>query len=51
MNQKEVFFNPSYEVIFKGSFDDLMEKIWGDEFVDISSWKIVGEGLKYSKTH
>jgi hypothetical protein len=49
MSNNKVCFHPSYKVIFKCPFDDLMEKIWGDEFMYIGSWKVIGEGLGYSK--
>jgi hypothetical protein len=49
VSKKKIFFNPSHEMILKGSFDDLVEEIWGDEFVYISSGEIIGEGLKFSK--
>lgn len=45
MGNNEVFFHPSYEVILKGSFNDLMEEIRSDELVYISSWKVICEGL------
>jgi hypothetical protein len=50
VSNEEIFSNPSYEVIFKGSFNDLMEEIWGNELVYISSGEIIGEGLNFSKT-
>jgi len=49
MSNEEIFSNPSYKMILEGPFDDLMEEIWGNEFVYIGSWKVVGEGLKFSK--
>jgi hypothetical protein len=42
----KIFFNPRYEVILEYSFYDLMEKIRGDELVNIGAWKIVGERLQ-----
>jgi len=48
MSNNEVFLNPSYEMIFKGSFNDLMKEVWGNKFMYIGSWKVVGEGLPFS---
>lgn len=49
MSKNQVFFYPCYEVVFEGSFDDLMKEIRRDKFVNISSWKIVCEGLIFGK--
>lgn len=47
MGNNEVFFHPSYEVILKGPFNDLMEEIWSDELMYISSWEVICEGLNF----
>jgi hypothetical protein len=45
MGNNEVFFHPSYEVILKGPFNDLMEEIRSDELMYIGSWEVICEGL------
>jgi hypothetical protein len=45
MFSDEVLPNPCNEVVFEGAFDQLMENIGGQEFVNVCSWKIVGEWL------
>jgi hypothetical protein len=49
MGDNQIFFYPSYEMIFESSFDKLMEEVWGNKFMYISSWKVVGEGLTFNK--
>ena len=40
----EVLFNPCDEVIFKRPFDDLVQKVWGEEFVDIGGGQPIMNG-------
>jgi hypothetical protein len=49
MGNNQVFFYPCYEVVFKGSFDDLMKEIRRNKFVNIGSWKIICEGLIFGE--
>lgn len=41
----KILYNPCYEVILKGSLDDLMEEIWREHLVDVGARKIICEGL------
>lgn len=43
---KQKLTNPSNEMVFECTFDDLMENISRQELVDIGTGKIVREGLK-----
>jgi len=45
MSNNQVFFNPHHKMVFEGAFDDLMKEIWGDKFMYVSSWKVIGERL------
>ena len=33
MSQYEIFFNPAYEVVLEGAFDNLVEYVRGDDLV------------------
>jgi hypothetical protein len=37
--------NPSDEVVFERSFDNLMQQIWREKFMDICSWKFISKWL------
>lgn len=41
----KVFSYPRHEMILECTFDDLMEEVRGDEFVDICSREIIRERL------
>src|SRR5258708_38541060 len=45
MSQNNVFFNPCHQMVFKGSFDDLVKKIQCDKLMDVHTRKIVRERL------
>jgi len=45
MRQDEITLNPSNEMILKSAFDDLMEEIGREHFMNICTWKIIGERL------
>jgi hypothetical protein len=32
-------------MVFEGSFNELVEKVWRKKFVDVSSWKSMRERL------
>ena len=49
MSNNQVFFNPRHKMVFEGAFDDLMKEIWGDKFMYVSSWKVIGERLIFNK--
>jgi hypothetical protein len=49
MRNNEVFFDPCYKVIFEGPFNNLMKQIGGYEFVNVCTWKVIGEGLQFDK--
>jgi hypothetical protein len=46
----EVLPNPCNKMVFEGAFDQLMENIGGQEFVNVCSWEIVGEWLLMTGT-
>ena len=46
MSYDEVFFYPHYEVVFERSFDDLVEQVWCDQFVDIRPREIMRKWLR-----
>ncbi len=46
MSENKIFSHPGYEVIFKRSFYDLMEKVRRDNFVYVGTGKIIRKGLK-----
>lgn len=41
----KILSDPRHEVVLEGSFDQLMEKIGGQEFMDICSRKMICEWL------
>jgi len=41
----KVLPDPCNKVVFEGAFDQLMENIRGQEFVNVCSRKIIGEWL------
>jgi hypothetical protein len=45
MSQNKIFLNPGNKVIFEGAFDDLMEKVWREELMDVCTRKVVRERL------
>jgi hypothetical protein len=45
MRKSEEVLDPGNEMVLKGSFDELMENIWGNQFVYVCSREIVGEWL------
>lgn len=47
--QFKVLVDPSNEVIVEAPFDELMEKIGGEETVDVCAREIVCERLKYKQ--
>ena len=46
MDEDQVFFYPTHEVVFKGPFDDLVEEVGGEEFMDISTRETCGKRLR-----
>jgi hypothetical protein len=40
-----VVLDPSHQMVLKGAFDNLMEKVGGEKFMNISTWKIRSERL------
>ncbi len=46
MHLLEVFTYPGYEVVLKGTFNELVKEIRGYEFVDIGAREIIGERLR-----
>jgi hypothetical protein len=51
MSKNKKLFHPGNEVIFEGSFDDLVEKIGCDKLMDVSTRKIVGKGLEIKRSN
>ncbi len=45
MGENEVLFDPGDNVIFESPFDDLMQKIRREKFVDVRTGKICSERL------
>ena len=45
MHENQVFANPGDEVIFEGTLDDLVQEVGREKLVDVSTWKLVREGL------
>jgi hypothetical protein len=41
----EVIAHPFDKVIFEDSLDELVEKIWSYDFINIRAGKVFGEGL------
>jgi len=37
---------PLNEVVFENSLDELVEEVWGDQFVDVCMRKVFGEWLE-----
>ena len=46
MDEDQVFFYPTHEVVFKGPFDDLVEEVRSEEFMDISTRETCGKRLR-----
>ena len=42
----EVFDHPINKVIFEDSFNELVEDVWGDQFIDICTREMLSEWLK-----
>ncbi len=42
----KVLSHPRHKVVLERSFDNLMQQIWGKEFMDISIREVVGERLR-----
>jgi hypothetical protein len=45
MCQDEIVLNPGNKMIFEGAFDDLMEEVGREQFMNICTWKVIGERL------
>jgi hypothetical protein len=45
MFSDKVLPNPCNKVVFEGAFDQLMENIGGQEFMNVCSWELMGEWL------
>ena len=45
MSLEKVLLNPFNNVIFECPFDELMQKVWSEEFMNISTRKLVSEWL------
>jgi hypothetical protein len=45
MCEDEIFLHPCYEVVLEGTFDDLMQEIWCDQFIYVCVRKLIGEWL------
>jgi hypothetical protein len=45
MFKYKIFLYPSYQMIFKCSFDYLMKEVRRDELIDIRTWEIICEWL------
>ena len=45
MRLLDVLYNPSYKVVFEGPFYQLVEQIGGQELIDFSTRKFLGEEL------
>ena len=46
MNENEIFVYPGDEMVFEGSFDDLMEEVGREKLVNIRSRKLMSKGLR-----
>lgn len=46
MLKLQIFTHPRHEMIFEGSFDDLVEEIRGEDLVNVGSWEVKGERLE-----
>ena len=42
----KVVLNPGDEVVFESSLNELMKKVWGNQFMDVCSWEVIREWLK-----
>jgi hypothetical protein len=42
----EIFFNPGNEMVFERPFDGLVEKVRGEELINIRSWEVGREWLR-----
>jgi hypothetical protein len=45
MCEDEIFLHPCYKVVLEGTFDDLMQEIWCDQFIYVCMQKHIGEWL------
>ena len=45
MSLDKVLLNPFNDVIFERPFDELMQKVWSEEFMNISMRKLLSEWL------
>ena len=45
MLEFQIFVNPGDEVVFEHAFNQLMKKIRGDKFMDVSTGEVQGERL------
>ena len=41
----EEILNPCDEVVLECTLDDLVERVRGEEFINVSAWKVCCEGL------
>jgi len=42
----KVLFHPLDQMVFKGSFNQLVKKVRREKLMDISTWKVIGKWLK-----
>jgi len=45
MRDGKIGLDPGHEMVFESSLDELMEDVWGNQLVDVCSWKIVCKWL------
>ena len=43
----QVILNPGNQMVLEGTFDELVENVWCDQFMNIGSWEVVCERLAY----
>jgi len=46
MSKQKIFSHPGNKMIFECSFNNLMEKIWCNKLMYISTWEIISKGLE-----
>ena len=45
MSLEKVLLNPFNDVVLEGPFDELMQEVWSEKLVNVSTRKLMGERL------
>jgi hypothetical protein len=45
ISQNNIILDPCHQMVLEDPFDELVQDIGGDQFMDVGSWKIFCKGL------